>query len=154
MRLSSINTKAVVLDCATNAEALQGGVNEIESIAQNILYQRLHDAYFSWAVDHRQMLLFPYPLKGGDFTVMINVWEISLITTAAKVWNEIPLRRMGDPTLRENRTDLCPRWSCAQRIHNSTLLLTSLASRRLFLRPYRRCCRSITVYCVHWLRNV
>ena len=109
--------KAVGLDCAITAEALQGGGDTMADVIHCFcaeVYSNLTQPD-QWITS----VIVPLPKK-GDLSLMTNYRGISLLSIAAKVYNKILLNRIRDevdPILRKNQAGFRPGRSCAQQIH-------------------------------------
>ena len=93
--------KATALDCAITAEALQGGRDQM----LDVIHAFYSEVYFSLSPPRQWItnVIIPLPKK-GDFSLITNYKGISLMSTAAKVYNKILLNRIRphvDPILRK-----------------------------------------------------
>ena len=109
--------KAAGLDCAITAEALQGGGDAMA----DVIYCFCAEVYSNLTPPDQWITSVIVPLpKKGDLSLMTNYRGISLLSIAAKVYNNILLNRIRDevdPILRKNQAGFRPGRSCAQQIH-------------------------------------
>ena len=109
--------RAAGLDCAITAEALQGGddqmIDTIHALCSEVYANMSPPKH--WVSN----VIIPLPKK-GDLSQMTNYRGITLMSTAAKVYNKILLNRIRphlDPLLRKNQAGFRLGRSCAHQIH-------------------------------------
>jgi len=109
--------KAAGMDDGISVEALQCGGTTITKVLHSFCVEVYNTLVppDQWATN----IIIPLPKK-GDLTQMTNYRGITLMSTAAKVYNKILLNRIRshiDPILRRNQAGFREGRSCAQQTH-------------------------------------